>query len=145
MWQRRELENYLISPGAVAKVARIAVDDARSLLVDAIEDQKGDTLLSLQTTRLEESRRKGSSTAGHSEKTVLTAANREFDHRWASLESRIAMVDAKVVIRALNQRLQVRGARTLNVHSLAKEIPPSDVPAEVRSIVDVLEGLIGAP
>jgi hypothetical protein len=124
LWQRRELENYLIDPAAIAKVAGIPVDEARTMLFEAVEEQKADTLLTLQTTRIEERGMKGSASAKHAPKTILAAATEEFTQRWASWEGRLAMVDAKLTIRALNKRLQQKGVQTLNVHALAKGIPP---------------------
>jgi hypothetical protein len=109
---------------------------------DVLEQGKGEALLSLQTARLEERTRKGNLSAKRAPKTVLEAASEEFEALWASLEGRLALVDAKLAIRAMNTVLQLRNARTLNVHSLARALPPVDVSPEVREILETLEDLI---
>jgi hypothetical protein len=51
-------------------------------------------------------------------------------------------VDAKVTIRMLNTRHQARKARTVNVHSLARSIPPGDIPSEVQDVIQDLETFV---
>lgn len=142
LWRRRELENYLLAPSAIAKVSGIPEADATALLQQAIDSLKAEALLALQTTRLEESGQKGSKTSKHASKTILEAAAVEFEREWSSAGGRLALVDAKKAIRALNKDLQGRGARTINVHSLAKSMPPGDVPNEVQSVIKALNDLI---
>ncbi|MGP2481136.1 hypothetical protein ACTUM2_14890, partial [Listeria monocytogenes] len=83
----------------------------------------------LQAQRLDERSLKGGGTEGHSSKTVLENSAQEFNSLWATEDGRISIVDAKLVIKALNRELSRQGNRTLNVQSLAKAIPLSRVPA----------------
>jgi hypothetical protein len=142
LWKRRELENYLLVPSAIAKVSGIPEKDAIVLLDEALGAGRDEALVALQTTRLEERSRKGSSTSALAPKTVLINAAGELDQAWASTDGRLSVVDAKAAIRALNASLQLRGARTLNLHALAKALPATDVPDELRSVLESLEGLI---
>jgi hypothetical protein len=142
LWKRRELENYLIAPSAIAKVAGIPLSEAVDLLNDVLQEGKAEALLTLQTTRLGERGHKGSTTAKLADKTVLSNASDEFEASWSSTEGPIALVDAKRAIRGLNVRLQQRKAKTVNIHSLAKAVPAADVPDEVRSVLTALERLI---
>ena len=142
LWERRELENYLIVPSAIAKVAGIPISESVNLVNDVLQEGKMEALLTLQSTRLEERTHKGSTTAKKAPKTALSDANKEFEELWSSTEGPIALIDAKKAIRAVNVRLQERKARTVNIHSLAKAIPSADIPAEVRSVLTTLEQLI---
>lgn len=113
--------------------------DAEELLAEIATEQKGEALTALEAQRLDEHKRKIGTVAKLAPKTVLENAKTEFDTYWATLEGQLTVVDAKVTIRMLNVRLQARKARTVNVHSLAKGIPPGDIPLEVQAVIDNLE------
>ncbi|WP_082592413.1 ATP-dependent endonuclease [Phycicoccus sp. Soil803] len=142
LWRRRELENYLLVPSAIAKVSGVSIQDARELLGQTLEQLGDEALLALQTTRIEEKGARGNPAAALAPKSVLSAAGQEFEQQWATTEGRLSLVDAKLAIRSMNTALQQRQARTINVHSLAKSMPAADVPAEVLSVIDALEELI---
>jgi predicted ATP-dependent endonuclease of OLD family len=142
IWNRRELENYLLTPSAIAKVSGIPRHEADELLTEIIGEQKDEALITLQTQRLNERKDKLSATAKLSENTVLKNAKTEFDARWATYEGRIATVDAKITIRMLNTRLQARKARTVNAHSLAKNILSGEMSPELRGVIYELEAFI---
>lgn len=142
LWIRRELENYLLVPSAIAKVSGLPLEDAEELLAEAVEGGKDEARVTLQSSRLDDRRRKGSTTHGHSEKTVLGAANSEFDDLWSRPDGPVSLVDAKAAIRSMNGSLQRRKARTLNVHSLAKAISVADMSNEVREVLNDLDALI---
>ena len=142
VWSRRELENYVLVPSAIAKAAGIPRRDAEELLVEIVDQQKDEAFIALQAQRLDEHKRKIGAVAKLAQKTVLENAKIEFDARWATLEGQLGVVDAKVTIRAFNTRLQARKARTVNVHSLAKGVPPSDIASEVQKVIGELETFV---
>lgn len=142
VWSRRELENYVLAPSAIAKVAGIPRREAEEILTEIIDNQKDEALLALQSQRLDEHKRKIGSAAKLSQKTVLENAKTEFDTYWSTQEGRLSMVDAKVTIRMLNTRLQAIEARTVNVHSLSRNIAPADIAAEVQNVISDLEAMI---
>jgi AAA domain, putative AbiEii toxin, Type IV TA system/AAA ATPase domain len=142
VWSRRELENYMLVASAIAKVAGIPRGDAVELLIEVVSEQKDEALLTLETQRLDEHKRKIGAAAKLAQKTVLENAKNEFNTRWATLEGQLGLVDAKVTIRMLNTRLQARKAKTVNVHSLARNIPPGDIPSEVQDVIRKLETFI---
>jgi predicted ATPase len=142
VWRWRELENYMLVPSAVAKVAGIPREDADELLSEIMDEQEDETFNALQTRRLDEHRRKVGATAKLTRGTVLDYVNLEFDTYWATREGRLGLVDAKATIRMLNARLQERSAKTVNMHSLARNIPATDIPSEVQDVIHDLERLI---
>jgi predicted ATPase len=142
VWRRRELENYLLEASAIAKVARISRGDAEELLIAAVDEQKDEAITALQAQRLDECKRKIGAAAKLAHKTVLENARAEFDACWATFEGQLGLVDAKVTIRMLNTRLQAHNAKTINVHSLARNIPPNDISSEVQGVIEDLERLI---
>lgn len=139
VWKRRELENYLLQPGAIAKVSGLSRAAAEVLLDKVVKDQEDEAFVAIQSQRVEENRQRG---AREAPRTVLTQANRECQLAWATHEGRLAIVDAKATISALNARLQKQSARTLNLRSLARSLDPAEVPQEVFSLLERLEELI---
>ena len=142
VWKRRELENYFLISSAIAKVSGLSLADTVDLLEEVLAEQEDEAFLTLQTQRLDEHRKDVGSTGHLSQKSVLLAAKAEFDSLWDSVEGRTSIVDAKMTIRLLNRRLQLRKARSLNLHSLAKSLSPEDVPEELREVIERLDELI---
>lgn len=142
VWQKREIENYLLVPAAIAKVSGISRGQAETLLRDALEEHRGEASIALQSQRLDERRLKVGGAAGLSERTVLERCAAEFEALWANEEGRLSVVDAKLVIRSLNRELQGSAKRTLNVHALAKAMPGSALASEVVGVINKFDELI---
>lgn len=142
VWQRREIENYLLVPAAIAKASGISRGQAETLLLNALEEHRGEASIALQAQRLDERRLKVGDAAALSERTVLERSAVEFEATWTSEEGRLSVVDAKLVIRSLNRELQSAGNRTLNVHALAKAMPGSALAPEVGGVINKFEALI---
>jgi hypothetical protein len=145
VWMRRELENYLLSATAIAKVAGIRQAEADEILGQVLAQQGDEAFVTLQAQRLDERKRKVGDTGKLAQKTVLENAKKEFDALWDNPEGRLCLVDAKVTIRMLNAQLQKRKARTLNVHSLAKNMFPADIPSEIKGVISDLERFVVNP
>ena len=142
VWRRRELENYLLVPGAISRVAGIPSADAELLLEESLSAGRDEAMDAMQAQRLAERRLPGSPTSGHSDRTVLEASRGEFETLWSSQEGRVCIIDAKMVIRSLNKALQERGARTLNSHTLARSMAASEIADEVVEVLDEISLLI---
>src|SRR5699024_4727605 len=94
----------------------------------------------LQTTRLQESKVKGASNGGRSEKTILTDAHAAFDLLWRNVEDRRTVVDAKLVIKAMNSELAKTGVKArVSALKLAMAIGEFDIGADVRAFIGALE------
>ena len=107
----------------------------RILLNEVISEQKDETFNLLKVKRLDEHRHKIGATATLTEKTVVNYARTEFSIRWTTREGQLGLVDAKATIRMLNAQLQSRRLKTINIHSLARNIPPHDIPYEVQGVI----------
>lgn len=142
VWARRELENYLLSAGALAKVSGVPRAESAVLFESTIEGHRLEAFTTLQAQRLAERRTDVGGTRRHAENTVLQRAATDFESLWADRDGRMALVDAKAVIRSLNSELQTRGARTLNAHSLARSIPVAEIAPEVREAIGRFEELV---
>jgi hypothetical protein len=119
-------------------VAGISRSEAESLLLEVLDEQRDEALQSLRAQRVDEHRAKIGASAKFSSKTVLSLAEQEFEAHWKDMDGRLGVVDPKMSIRFLNRRLQLRKKRTLNSHSLAKKLAPSEAPDELRSLIERL-------
>lgn len=135
VWRRREIENYLLGAAAIAAVSGLARQDAQSLLDAAIMSLEEHAQNDLLAQRMAERKLKGSSTAKLSDKSVIVDCAREFKVTWSTGDGRLALVDPKAVLSKLNSVLQKRGAKTLNWHSLAKNMPASEIDKDVRDLI----------
>lgn len=142
VWKRRELENYLLDATTVARVAGIPLPQADELLHSTIAGLQTETMLEFIASRQVERNEKITSTKALSAHTVTLDAHAEFEGLWASTEGPVELVDAKKVIRVLNQKLQADGHRTINAHKLAKNFSRRNIPTEVYETLSALEELI---
>ena len=134
VWRRRELENYLLVPAVIQRVAKISLEDVQILLASTLEELRDEAETTLLNQRLIDKGRRA-------ERTVLTEAKKEFRETWDQNEGPISLIDAKAAIRSMNTQLQRRGARTLNPHALAKAMHNDDLIPEVAEVLDGIEGL----
>lgn len=141
MWKRREIESYLLTPGALARAARISLSEACLLLEDAIEGMRDEALRALQAQRLSESGQGGGETSGYAPKTVLDRAEGEFQARWSSSEGKLAIVDPKGVIKALNRDLQKR-RRSVNAAKLAAASVANETDSEVIEFLEAFSQVL---
>lgn len=145
VWRRREIENYLLVPAAVAKAAGVPQARAETLLSSAIEEHRDEAAIALQNQRLEERRLKIGDAGKLSNKTVLERAMAEFSSIWDAPGRRVEIVDAKLVISSLNRDLQAAGKKTINSHSLARAMPAAEMPTEMITALDEFDALIARP
>jgi energy-coupling factor transporter ATP-binding protein EcfA2 len=144
VWRRREIENYLLDAGAIAAVSGVSRQEAQDLLDAAVMSLGEDTHNDLLAQRMAERKMKGSSTAKLSDKSVIVDCSKEFKATWYTESGRLAIVDAKAVLGKLNSELQKRGAKTLNWHALAKNIPTAGIDQDVRDLVSTISRCIGS-
>lgn len=138
VWKRRELENYLLNSTAIAKVAGIPRAEAEALLLETVGGLEADARDDFQAQRMAERKLPGSPTAKFADKTILSNSAQEFNEIWGAWEGKLTLVDAKAVLRKINSQLQARDAKTVNAHSLARNIPPTEIDNEVAGLVSTI-------
>ncbi|PPH26932.1 ATP-dependent endonuclease [Rathayibacter sp. AY1F9] len=142
IWQRRELENYVLDAGALSKASKISYSDADELLTEAVEAGRDEARRTLVAQRLSEKKSNVGGSGSLADLTVLERADSEFELTWSTATGKLALADAKLVLRSVNAKLQARQARTVNSHSLSRNILVEEMPEELRSVLAELEELI---
>jgi hypothetical protein len=135
IWQRKEIESYLLDSGVIARRTGLPEEEAARLLTEQIEALATDTRHALTGRRLE-------ARGGRNERTVLREAEAEFDRLWGTVEGRLRLVAPKAVLSGLNPGLQQRRLPTLNARALAEQLSADSLPLEVHDLLNGIEDLL---
>lgn len=137
IWERRELENYLLDAGAVAGVTGLPFKDAEERLERAIWAGRDEARLEFQAVRVRDAGRLGIAT-----KTAIRSAEAEFDALWLEAGGRLSVVDAKEAIHHLNRELQADKKKTVNAVKLAQNLDRSSASEEFVKVLAALESIL---
>lgn len=135
IWQRTEIENYLLSVSAIARVANIPSDSlfARPLtdefarLVESSRNSANDRLVKAFQEY-------GRSQDARWDVTTISRNAREYlDAHWAS--DKLALADAKdIVLPGIKRWLQNQGLGQFSNRALAAAMTPSELPEELHQV-----------
>ena len=130
VWRRKELENYLLSPSAIARcsgASREWVGNALQDCANGLEDDVWAQLVAEQERRL--------ASKGKSRATVMKLAKQAADKAWASETGRVDVCGGKDLLRLLNRRLQEAKFKPVTDRQLVRRLRASEIPAELRSVL----------
>ena len=150
VWNRKEIENYLLSPPALARAITRSLTERRrrsgwtpthapdvvKLLMEVTDELKHDVQGQLIEKHAAFTRKSGKATA-----TAAKEITRQFDARWSSLEGRIELVPGKEVLSRLNTRLRRDCDAEVSRARLIASMTLDDYPSEIRRIVRQLNRL----
>ena len=141
IWQRKELENYLLVPAVIRRVITKRVKGGK------------------QVPTAEELTEKLFSLAGELEHEVMdafaaefqfenraggaTVANRSARERmrvlWSTIDGRLSLVSGKLVLAGLSEWLQNNYGVSISTASIAREMHLSELPAEIATVLTSIE------
>lgn len=126
VWRRKELESYLLEPGAIRRIAGLDETDVVERLgkiTSAMTDLvTGEFLAHRQTDEHQ---------IGLAPSTVLTAALTEIKRCTDDAEWRLHRYPPKKIISTFNRQLQEEGRRTVSPPILARSIKASELDPEM--------------
>jgi len=134
-WSRPEVENYLLDPETIARVSGAAEETLSLQIAEA------HTRLREATRRRFISERVATAEEGHAQKALVDAEG-DFDSLWINHERRAEVVPGSLVIKEVNQWLELGGYRPISAHLLAKAIKPQQIPHEVLDVVLVINAMV---
>ena len=140
VWQRKELESYLLSPAAMARISGVSVD--------VIEQFIGEGIDALRTTvfaRYLEERHELERSAKRHGVNVIEHYTTVFDNIWTDHSARLAMVPPKDLISFVSRRLQEIGAKAISPLALSSKLQYDEIPAEMRDLLFEIEQLLTGP
>lgn len=133
IWQRKEIESYLLVAPALARVSGATQLTIEEALQNIAEDLK--TTVTARLTQEYVAARRGPK---YHPVSATEDALREVEALWADPALRLSRCPAKDVFRGLNRRLQPAGYAAVSPEKVAREIRSDEIDPEV---VDLLLGI----
>ena len=137
VWMRREIENYLLDIGCIARASKMPDTEAGPLLESLIDENLAEAKTTFLAARLDEP------AIGVANKTLLETCDAEFDVRSATFEGKLGLIDPKAIIKGINSYVQQKDYKSINSLSLARNIRAEEAPSELlrffRSFQDLMD------
>ncbi len=137
IWQRKEIENYFLSPSLIARVIQVrrpsrevTPAEIQAQIEAIIESQKMQVLGNI-SAHLQKSDR-------ISMEEAPRQALQRVEEAWQTSETRISIVSGKEVLSQLSRWAQEKYGSSFSPSSLAHAAMPDDLPAEIKQVVDAL-------
>jgi len=137
VWERKELESYLLFPAAMARVGNVTSEVIKSLLSEIVASLRAAVL-----ARYLEERRETDDSGRQHGVNVTEEHIRLFDESWQNEEDRMAMVPPREVLSLLNKKLQDAGARAISFRALSSRLRIEEIPAEMRDVLLKIDGYL---
>lgn len=134
VWERKELESYLLSAEAMSRISTCPVETIEQWLNEITWNMGTDVFSRQLQERLKES-----TDASHHAVSVTTAFKVEFDEHWTDPGHRLRFSPPKRVISAVNQRLQDQGFKAVSIPGIARSLRVGEVPAEMADALRRIE------
>lgn len=134
IWRRKELESYLLSESAIARISGAEPSDITTMLQMIMDTLKHDV-----SARLLYERGAAEKSNSRHAVTVTETFLREFEKEWANPEYRKKVCPPKRILSALNQRLQADGKKSVSTMALARALRPSELPTEIVEVLRAIE------
>ena len=128
IWQRKELESYLLNPNALARVSNSSPNEISALLESITDDMTEDILGQFAKERHffgPSSERDFARTFKETNEELRPQA---MDPVW-----RLHRYPAKLILNELNKSLQLEGNTTVSTKNLARRLLPDEIPDEMRN------------
>lgn len=135
VWQRKELESYLLNPQVLARLSGVTESQINAWLEEITSSMESEVF-----GRLLDERFKEEVSGSKHAVSVTTSFKPEFDAKWSEPSYRLEICPPKQIISKLNSKLQDGGFKAVSLTGLARGHRRSEIPQEV---VDLL-GLIDA-
>ena len=137
VWERKELENYLLDPAALARVSNSSLSCISSQLESITDDMTEDVLGQFAEQRIfNASNRKNLA-------RIFSETNAELRPLAADPVWRLHRYPAKAILNNLNKTLQQAGHKTVSTKNLARRMRQSEIPAEMRNwLIEVNSSIV---
>jgi len=141
IWRKKEIENYLLIPGAIRRVILARIEDKskapseekiKSKLGKIAEDERDTAFDAIAQEVLGENKSKGSSFSND-------VARKRIDHSWKSSDEKISLVSGKFLFSKISEWSKARFDVSLGTRRLARELRPNEIDPEIRDVLTIIE------
>ena len=137
VWDRKELESYLLVPTAISRASGAPLDQIEKLL-----EAESDVMQPFVSARLLDDRLRHEVSAHRHAVDVTEDFNREFPVEWSDLATRLGMCPPKKLLSALNRGLVAAGSSSVSRDSLSRGLTQSEIASEMREVLLEIEGFL---
>ena len=134
VWQRKELESYLLEPCAISRISEIPEERISEFI-----DEESAAFEHAVSARLLDERLRLEVDAKHHRVTIAEEFQKEFSAMWRDPLSRRDHCPAKDLLSRLNQRIAGDDGRSISVHGISKALQMGEVPSEMRDVIANVE------
>ena len=134
VWQRHELENYLLSPTALARLSGTDSPWIEAALTEIVASFEDDVYAGISAALLRA--HKQSDLDG---KAVTKLAKQEADTIWKDAATRQHACPGKELLSRLNERLQADEHKTVTPRLLATRMQVSEIPTELQKVLRAVD------
>ncbi len=134
VWRRKEIENYLLSASAIARLSGASETWVKEALAECVDQLEDDVYSQIQAEYTRYFRK-----AGRAQATIFKEAKKRADAIWKDPQRRQHACGGKDLLRLLNARLQKAKHDPVRIQRLAKSLRKSEIPDEVRSVLETIE------
>ncbi len=146
---RKEIENYLLAPGALERAlvtavaercrrtgeaTQPAVEGLRTILESVTDAYKGSVQGQYVGRRVEYFRRTGKDAS-----TLVAEAIADFERKWQELDTRLEMVPGKAVLADVRKLLQDRYSVSMTDYRIISAYKPAEVPSDLKEFLTKLD------
>jgi hypothetical protein len=126
VWERKELESYLIAVPAISRLSGITEADVMTIVDDVAEGLRDE----VESNYIYQRKREFTGTNKH-EVTITKALLSDFARAWSQPGRKLEMVPAKDLLSAVNSRLVTSGGNAVSSRALSSVIRKSEIPTEL--------------
>lgn len=139
VWERKELENYLLVHGAISRLSGME-ESLVITTIDQITMEFHDHVLGQMVTEMQ--RRAKSIHISQ----IVKECSAQLSLQWDNPGARLELAPGKEVLAAMNLKLQESEEyRPISARALAKEIRADELATELRDVLLTIEGMIHKP
>jgi methionine synthase II (cobalamin-independent) len=134
IWRRKEIENYLLSPGAISRLSSASEGWVKEALAQCALSLEDDVYAQIQAEYTRYFRK-----SGRDEATIQKEAKQRADSIWKDPHRRLHVCGGKDLLRLLNGRLQRAKHDPVRTQTLARGLRANEIPDEVKSVLESIE------
>lgn len=134
VWERKEIENYILTPKVICKVANVNLDKYEEFceaLFGMLDSLYEETLSGIMDQLASRDKSKTPSLFYREAVNIL-------EPKWSTLDGRLAVANGKKLISAINDWIRNNYNRNCSRTKLLNSLTPNDLPQEVQDLIKQL-------
>jgi hypothetical protein len=141
VWERKEIENYLLVAGAIQRVIESGLPDGGTapstrdieMLIISIAEQLKDETFDNLASELQKQNR------GWDTGSVNKRAREILNEHWTSRDGRVSLVSGKRALSLLSEICKQRFGVSFGAQRIARELRADELPPEVHRVIEAIE------